>query len=158
MRKHGDIQLAKTERKRNYLVTEPNYHNTKFFTEYLLAKEIKKTQILMNKAVYLGSSILELSKILIYEIWYDYVKRKYGKKGYKMFGCIHEIDYIYQDIVEDVETRFDTLNHELDRPLPKESNWINESDGKIMIKFVGLRAKTYSSLIDDSSADNSYVI
>ena len=65
VRKYSDIKLVTTERRRNYLVSEPNYHTTKFFTEYLSLIETQKTQILMNKSVYLGLSILELSKILI---------------------------------------------------------------------------------------------
>ena len=52
MRKHRDIKLVKTERTRNYLVSKPDYHITKFFTENLLAIEMKKMQVLMNKAVY----------------------------------------------------------------------------------------------------------
>ena len=59
VRKHGNIKLFTTERRRDYLVSEPNYHTTKFFTKKLLAIEMKKTQILMNKPVYLGLSILE---------------------------------------------------------------------------------------------------
>ena len=62
VRKHRDIKLVTTERRRNYLVSEPNYHTAKFFTENLLAIEMKKTQILMNKFVYLGLSLLDLSK------------------------------------------------------------------------------------------------
>ena len=81
VRKHRDIKLVATERRRNYLVPEPNHHTTKFFTEHLLVIEMKKTEILVNKAVYLGFSILELSKILIYQFCYDYVKSKYGKKA-----------------------------------------------------------------------------
>ena len=81
VRKHRDIKLVTTERRRSYLVSEPNYHTTKFFTENLLAIEIKKTEILMNKTVYFGLSKLELSKILMYEFWYDYVKPKYGEKS-----------------------------------------------------------------------------
>ena len=65
VRKHRDIELVTTERRRNYLVSEPNYHTTKFFTETLLAIEMKKTEILMNKPVHLELSILELSKIII---------------------------------------------------------------------------------------------
>ena len=58
VRKHRDIKLDTTERRRNYLVSEPNYHTTKFFTEHILAIEMKKkTQIIMNKPVYLGLSI-----------------------------------------------------------------------------------------------------
>ena len=82
MRKHRDIKLVTTKRRRNYLVSKPNYHTKNFFTQYLLAVEIKKaTQILMNKLVSLGLSILELSKILIYEFWYDYAKPKYSEKA-----------------------------------------------------------------------------
>ena len=74
--------LVTKERRRNYLVSEPNYHTTKFFTEYLLAIEMKKkTEILMNKPVCLRLLILELSEILMYEFWYDYVKSKYGEKA-----------------------------------------------------------------------------
>ena len=62
VRKHKDIKLVTTERRRNYLVSEPNYHTVKFFTENLLAIEMKKTQILMNKFVDLGLSLLDLSK------------------------------------------------------------------------------------------------
>ena len=84
VRKHRDITLVTTKRRRNYLVSEPNHHTTKFFTEDLLATEMKKTQILVNKTVYLGFSILELSKILSYQFWYDYVKPGFGKKKMKV--------------------------------------------------------------------------
>ena len=73
-----DIKLVITERRNNYLVSVLNYHTTKFFTENLLVTEMKKTEILMHKTVYLELSILELSKILMYEFWYDYVKPKDG--------------------------------------------------------------------------------
>ena len=69
VRKHRNIKLVTAERKRNYLVSDSNYHTTKFFTENLLAIEMRKTQILMNKLVYLGLSILELSKTIMYEFW-----------------------------------------------------------------------------------------
>ena len=74
-------KLARRERGRNYLLSEPNFYTRKFFTEKSLAIEMKKTETLLNKPVYLGFSILELSKILIYEFWYDYVKPKYGEKS-----------------------------------------------------------------------------
>ena len=63
VRKHRGIKLVTTERRRNYLVSEPNYHTTKFFTENLLATEIKKTEITTNKPVYLALLILDLSKL-----------------------------------------------------------------------------------------------
>ena len=66
MRNQRNVKIETTERRRNYLVSEPNYHTTKFFTENLLTVEMKKTQILMNKPVYLGLSILNLSKTVMY--------------------------------------------------------------------------------------------
>ena len=81
VRKHRNIKLVTTERRRNYLVSGRNYHTTKLFTENLLATVMKKTEILMNTTVHLRLSILELSKILMYEIWYDYVEPKYGEKA-----------------------------------------------------------------------------
>ena len=74
VRKHRNIKLVTTERRINYLVSEPSYHTTKFFTENLLTIEMRKTQILMNKLVYLGLSILDLSKSVMHEFWYNYVK------------------------------------------------------------------------------------
>ena len=71
MRKHRDFKLVTTEARRNYLVSEPNYHTVTFFSENVLATELKETQIFMSKPVYLGLSILELSKIAMYHFWYD---------------------------------------------------------------------------------------
>ena len=101
----------------------------------------------------------------MYEFWYDYIKLKYGEKGKLCFmGTDNLIVYIKADDIykystEDVETRFDTSNYELDRPLPKGKNkkviglMKDELDRKIMTKLVGLRGKTYSYLIDDGSED-----
>ena len=77
VRKHRDIKLITTDKRRNQLVPEPNYHTTKWFAENLLAIEMKKTKVKMNKPVYLGLSILEISKTLMYEFRYDYMKPKY---------------------------------------------------------------------------------
>ena len=74
VRKHGDIKLVITERRRNYLVPELNDQTIKFFTEKLLAMGMRKTQILMNKPVYLNLQILDLSKTVMNEFCYDYVK------------------------------------------------------------------------------------
>ena len=136
-RKQRDIKLVKQKKEEtqktknkqtNYLLTEPNYHTTKFFSENVLAMEMKKTQILLNKPVYLGLSILELSKIRMYQFWYDYVKPKYGEKANlcymdtDSFIVYIKIDDIYKDTAEDLETNFDTSNYELNRPLLKGKN------------------------------------
>ena len=72
VRKHRDIKLEATEEKRSKLVSEPNYYTTKHFSENLLAIEMKKTEVRMNKPIYLRMSILDISKTLMYEFWYDY--------------------------------------------------------------------------------------
>ena len=81
VRKHRDIKLVTTDKKRNKLVSETNYHTTKRFSENLLAIEITKTKVKMNKPVYLGVSILNISKTLMYKCWYDYSKPKYEDKA-----------------------------------------------------------------------------
>ena len=77
VRRHRDTKLVTTVKRRNQLVSEPNYHTTKYFSENLVAIEMKKIKVKMNKPLYLGLSILEISKTLIYEFWYDYIKPKY---------------------------------------------------------------------------------
>ena len=69
VRKHRNIKLVITEWKRNYSVSESNYHTTKFFTENILAIEIRKLQILLNKLVSLSLSILDLNKTVMYQFW-----------------------------------------------------------------------------------------
>ena len=119
---------------------------------------MKKTQILMNKPIYLGLSILDLRKTVIYEFWYDYVKPKYGENAKMCFidtdsFMVHvKTDDIHKGIAEDVEKRFDTSNVEIERPLPIEKNkraiglMKDELGGQIMKKVVGLRAKTCNYL------------
>ena len=166
--KHRYMKHVTTERRRDYFVPEPNFHTTKFFTENVLAIEMKKTELLMNKPAYLELLILELSKVLAYEFWYNYIKPKYDEKAklYYMdtdicFIVYIKTDDIYKDIVEDVEIRFSTSNYELERPLPKGKNkkviglMKDELGGKIMKKFVGLRAKIYIYLIDDGSENKT---
>ena len=123
---HRDIKLVTTDKRRNQLVSEPNYHTTKYFSENLLAIEMKKTKVKMNKPVYLGMSILDISKTLMYEFWYDYIKPKYQEKAklcYMDTGSfiIHiKTEDFYKDIADDVKNRFDTSNYKVDRPLTKE--------------------------------------
>ena len=109
----------------------------------------------MIKLVYLGLSILDLSKTIIYNFWYDYVKPKYGKAKLCYMDTDSFIVYIktgdiYKDTAENVKTRFDTSNYELGRPLPKEKYvkvvvlMKDELGRKIMKEFVELRSRTYT--------------
>ena len=130
IRKHRDIKLVKTDNKRSKLVSEPNYHTINLISEDLSIIEMKKNKVKMNKPIYLGLSILEISKTLMYEIWYDYMKPKYNNdvKCYMYtdsFIINIKTNDFYKDISNDVENRFDTSNYEVNRPLPTGKNWFN---------------------------------
>ena len=161
IRKHRDIKLVTTDKKRSKLVSEPNYHTINLISEDLSIIEMKKTKVKMNKPIYLGLSILEISKILMYEFWYDYMKPKYND-NVKL--CYMDTDSFimniktndfYEDITSDVENRFDTSNYEVNRPLPtgKNKKVTDELGGKIITEFVTLRPKTYLFLTDDGKED-----
>ena len=77
VRKHRDLNMLIRDKSRNQLLSEHNYHTTKWFSENLLVTGMKKTKVKMNEPVYLGLSILEISKTLMYEFWCDYMKPKY---------------------------------------------------------------------------------
>ena len=144
---------------------KPNYHTAKFFTKNLLAIEIKKTQIHTNKPLYLGLSILELSKTVMYEFWYDYVKLVNQEKAKQClmdtgsFSVYIKTDDIYKAIAEEYESRFDPSKYVLNGQLPKRNNkkvigvMEDELGGKIMKKIIGLRAKTYRYLTDNNDED-----
>ena len=86
IRKHRGIKLITTDKRRNQLAAEPNYHTTRHFLENLLAIEKKKTKVKINKLVYLGMSILDISKTLMYKFLHDYVKPKYQDKKKMLHG------------------------------------------------------------------------
>ena len=84
LRNHRDIKLVTSDKRRKRLVLEPNYHSHKNFSDHLMAIEIKNTRVKMTKPLYLGMSKLDISKILMYEFCYDYIKPKYKDKS-KLF-------------------------------------------------------------------------
>ena len=114
---HRDIKLITTDKRRKRLVSEPNYHSHKRFSEHLMAIEMKKIRVKMVKPLYLGMSILDISKILMYKFWYDYINPKYGDKA-KL--CYTDTDSFiiniktedfFEGISNDVE-RFDISNYD----------------------------------------------
>ena len=126
---------------------------------------MNKTRVKMNKPIYLGLSILDISKILMYEFWYNYMKPKYGNRvelcymyTASFIMSIKTNDF-YKDISIDVDKRSDTSNYEINRPLPTGMNkkviglMNDELGGKIITEFVTLRPKTYSYSTDDGKQD-----
>ena len=159
--KHRDIKLVRTDKKWNKLVSEPNYHTMKLIDDNLAIIEMRKVKVKMNKPIYLGLSILELSKITKYEFWYDYVKVKYDDRvklcymDTDSFVLNVRTEDFYKGISEDVKDRFDTSNFYCDRPLPIGVNkkavglMKDELGGGIITEFVALRPKAYSYRTDD---------
>ena len=167
VRNHRDIKLVTTNARRNKLVSEPNDHRTKHFSEDLLATEMNKTDVIMNKPVYLGQAILDISKILMYQFWYYYIKSKYQDKAQLCYMdadsfIIHiETEDFYEDIANDVEKWFDASKYDKNdkRPLPIGINnkvirkFKDELNGKILKEFCAARAKTYAFLLDDDNEE-----
>ena len=81
LRKHGDIKLVTTDEKRSKLISGPNYHTKKRFSENLSTTEMKKVKVKMNKSLYLGMSMLDISKTFMYKFWYDYINPKYEDRA-----------------------------------------------------------------------------
>ena len=138
---------------------KPNFKSGVLFGKNLMGCEIDKIKVVMNKPVYVGQAILDLSKIVMYEFHYDYMVPKYGLEKLKL--CYMDTDSLvydiktedfYEDIANDVEARFDTSGYgKTDfRPLPISFNkkvigfMKDELGGQIMTEFVGLRPKLYS--------------
>ena len=165
VRSHRNIRVVTTDRRRSILASEPNYLSTKYISKDLLIMEMRKVEVRMNKPIYLGQAILDISKTLMYEFWYDYIKPKYGDKARLCYMdtdsfIMHiKTEDFYKDIADDVERWFDTLNYDKNdnRPLPVGKNknvtakFKDELGGKIMIKFCALRAKAYVHKLDDDT-------
>ena len=116
IRKHRDIYLVTNDKKRSKLASEPNYPATKHISKNLLVMEIEKRDVCMNKPVYLGRAILDISKTLMYEFWYEYIKPKYAcnaKLCYMdtdSFVMQIKTDDFFIDFSIDVNNWFDTSN------------------------------------------------
>ena len=163
IRNRVDVKLVNTEEKLKKLVVKPNYRSRKIFSENLVSVHMKKTSLTMNKPIYLGMCILELSKTIMYDFHYQYIKPKYGDKAKLLFtdtdSFMYEIETedFYKDISGDVKDRFDTSDYPENHPsgIPTGINkkvlgmMKDEAGGKTIKEFVGLRAKLYSFIMDD---------
>ena len=158
IRNRVDIQLVNNKMKAKKLAAKPNYMHCTIFDENFIAIHMKKTKLVFNKPIYLGMCILDLSKTLMYDFHYNYIKKKYGSKAKLLFTDTDSLAYeietedFYKDISGDVRTNFDTSDIPKDHPSGIESGvnkkvigmFKDECGGKIMQEFVGLRAKLYS--------------
>ena len=163
IRNRVDVKLVNTEEKLRKLVAKPNFRSRKIFSENLVSVHMKKTSLTMVKPVYLGMCILDLSKTIMFDFHYNYIKSKYGDKAKLLFSdtdslmCEIQTEDFYKDNSGDVKDRFDTSDYPENHPsgIPTGINkkvlgkMKDEAAGKIIKEFVGLRAKLYSFIMDD---------
>ena len=162
IRNRVDIRLVTNQKDAKKLIKQPNYQHRTIFSKNLAAIHMKKKKIKFNKPVYLGMCILDLSKTVMYDFHYNYIKPKYGEKAKLLFtdtdSLVYEIETkdFYKDISLDVREMFDTSNYPKNHPSGIETGvnkkligkFKDECGGKQIIEFVGLRPKLYSILMD----------
>ena len=163
IRNRVNVQLVTSREKFKKLVAKPNFRSRKIFNENLVSVHMKKTSLTMNKPVYLGMCILDLSKIIMFDFHYNYIKPKYGNNAKLLFTDTDSLFYeiqtedFYKDISGDVKDRFDTSdypeNHHSGIPTGINKKVLgmfkDEAAGKIIKEFVGLRSKLYSFIMED---------
>ena len=155
IRNRVNVRLVTKEEQLEKLVKKPNFDRINIFSEDLVAVHMKKTTIQLNKPIYSGMSILDLSKTLMYDFHYNYIKKKYGKNANLLFTDTDSLCYeiqtqdFYKDISADVHNKFDTSNFDKDHPSGIEVGvnkkvigmMKDEAGGKQITEFVGLRSK-----------------
>ena len=174
IRKHRNIKLVTTEEKYLHTVMKPNFKSGVQFEENLMGCAMGKIKVVMKKPIYLNQAILDLSKIVMYEFHYDYMKPKYNGENSCLRGtlclklCYMDTDSLvykiitedfYADITDNVPARFNTSGYCPNQPLPIGLNkkviglMKDELGGAIMTEFVALRPKLYSYKKLDGSED-----
>ena len=154
IRNRVDIKLVNNKKQAEKLSAKPNFNHCNIFSEDLVAIHMKKTKLVFNKPVYLGMCILDLSKTLMHDIHYNYIKQKYGDKAKLLFTDTDSLMYeiqtedFYTDISADVKRRFDTSDYPPNHPSGIPSGFNKKVLGmfkdEAIDEFVGLRAKSYS--------------
>ena len=164
IRNRVDIRLVTRVSQAKRLTCKPNYQHHTIFSKNLAAVHMKKVSLKFDKPVYLGMSILDLSKTLMYDFHYNYIKPKYGENAKLLFTDTDSLAYeiqtkdFYRDISSDVKSKFDTSNYPKDHPsgiltgVNKKviGMFKDEAAGKQIAEFVGLRAKLYSYRVEES--------
>ena len=163
IRKRQNIILVDNHAKASQLSTKPNFDRATIFDRNLIAVHIKKTEVYFNKPRYLGQAILDLSKTLMFDFHYDYIRAKYEDKAELLFTdtdsllyLIHTDDF-YKDISNDIKRKLDTSDYPENHPSVIETGvnkkvigkFKDEVGGRQITHFVGLRPKLYSFKVED---------
>jgi hypothetical protein len=159
VRKRKEVKFPSTEKQLRKLTASPRWCDLRIFKETLAALEMKKTSVVLNKPVFTGFTVLELSKLLMFQFWYECIKPLYGEKVKLLYTdtdslIIHvETEDVYQDMKEHSDW-FDTSDYPTDHPCFSLTNkkvpgkMKDELNGELILEFVGIRSKMYSILTE----------
>ena len=159
IRNRKDIKLVTSKRQAVKLIAKPNFKHRTIFTENLISVHMSKTKLIFNKPVYVGMCILDVSRTLMYDFHYNYIKPKYNDKALLLMTDTDSLCYeietedFYKDISSDVESKFDTSAYPKNHPSGIKTGvnkkvigmMKDECSGEVMEGFVGLRAKLYAT-------------
>ena len=161
LRKRVNVKFVNSKTKLSKLIASPSFDYFRIFSEDLVAVNMKKTKLYLNRPIYVGFSILDLSKVLMYQFHYEYMKQKYGCDAKLLFtdtdSLCYEIktDDIYRDMLQDIDL-FDTSEYARNHPLYSLTNkkalgkMKDETHGIPIQEFIGLRPKMYSILYTEN--------
>jgi hypothetical protein len=155
VRKYMEMRLVTSFKKLSKLVASPWYEECRVFNDNLIAVKSVRKVVELNKPIYTGFSVLDLSKLLMYDFHYGYIKTMYGNNAELLFTDTDSLAYIIKtaDIYADMLTNlhlFDTSEYPEDSPLHSTTNrkvigkFKDECNGSPILEFVGFRAKMYS--------------
>ncbi len=164
LRKRVDIKLVRTHEdiKLRKLIAKPSFARQKIFDNDLAGMHMYKDKLVLNRPIYVGMSILDLSKLLMYDFYYNNMKRKYGDRVSLLYtdtdSLLMEVqtENIYQDMNQDIDL-YDTSDFPKDHYLHSTKNkkvlgkMKDECAGTPVIEYVGLRSKMYSIMKDDGN-------
>ena len=168
LRKRQSVKIVDNRKDAIKEIKKPNFERAVIFDKKLVALHMGKTEIYFNKPVYIGQAILDLSKTLMFDFHYNYIKPKYGEKAELLFTDTDSLMYeiqtedFYKDITPDVEAKFDTSDypekgHKSDIPVGKNKKVIgmfkDEVAGNQITHFIGLRPKLYSFKVEDGKTE-----
>uniref|UniRef100_T1IQ61 DNA-directed DNA polymerase n=1 Tax=Strigamia maritima TaxID=126957 RepID=T1IQ61_STRMM len=155
-----DIKLAQTEKKSRKLLASPRLKDFKIFNNDLVAFNLRKKYVYLNRPFYVDATILEISKNILTSFYYNYIKRKYADNVRLLFIdtdsltlLVHTRDF-YEDMRSKLKTHFDTSDYPPDHFLHDQTNkkvlgkFKDELQDVPILEFVGLRSKCYSILTE----------
>ena len=161
-----NVKLIKDEKKLLKLTSKPTYVSSKVFNENLVAVHKVKETLTHNRPAYVGMCILDLSKTLIYDFHYNYIKNKYGNKAKLLFTDTDSLTYeietddVYQDFLNN-KNKFDNSDYPENSPHFNKANkkvidkFKDEASGIPITEFIGLQSKMYSYIKDNDHSNET---